>query len=243
MKNKTITAFLIIQILSTGCGFLSPGTDTPLKPAGTAGGESLTVSWEAVTDAVRYSLYFTDDNTDPTIATQSVITGLTDTVYLHEGLDPAKTYKYAVAAINTSGRQSSLSPVSDPLKPNPVLTLNVIFPDYYNQSTGMYIMDVPYNPNLNEVIGSTVLVETLTGTTDSSGSVTFHCTLDHEKYWGYTVFKDTDSNGLLSPNDMVWGSGSSGSYEYIYFSDFVSSSINLSIDNWDTKSAEGVHVY
>jgi hypothetical protein len=244
MRRALLVPIAFIFTLLLGCtsGLQRPAA--PSKPAVTAGSESLVISWDAVDGAASYSLYFTDDTSDPTTSTPSYIDAITDTSYTHQTLDPSKDYKYTVQAVGGTGAKSGLSPVSDPVKPNPRLTLNVTFPSFPNGQAAAILLDVPYDPVGGTPTGSPVLMQTLAAQTDGSGIVTFVFDIDHTKYWGYTVFKDNDGSGTITTGDTVWGNGGAGTYTYKYMTALCTSSVTRNIPNWEDAIAVGeFHTY
>lgn len=232
---------VIFFIPAQGCGsWWSP--DAPDKPVLSAGGESITVSWNAVAGAARYNLYYTDDYTEPVAELSGSVAGITACVYTHNQLNPVKSYRYAVQAVDTSGNASPLSAASVPLKPNPCLTVNVVIPDYPNKAAVILLLDVPYEPLQDIVTGTVVIVDTITCLTDELGYVSIRYAVDHEKYWGFTVIKDMDASGTLTVNDEVWGNGAAGEFGYKAYTSHLGSSVLWSSDNWET-AAGGYHTY
>jgi len=214
----------------------------PGKPTLSAGGESVTITWEPVATAVCYTLYFTDNGINPASIMQYLASDITNTSYKHEQLDPEKNYKYAVQAVNAEGQSSALSQISDAILPNPRLTMNYTFPGYFNSKIGVITLDMPYNGMLPYYTGEPTEVQTYSFTTDADGFVAPMLDLDHTRFWGFTVFKDLDANEVLSTNDIVWGIGGSGTYAVLWYSVRLTYSITWPLTNWDA-AASGNHVY
>lgn len=122
-RKSFIVPFLLVAIClfnacygSDGSGSSNPGTsvEKPDEVTGITaepGNGEVVVSWNSVSEAESYTLYFSiDAAVDVLTATQ--ITGLTGTSYTHGTLDNLKTYHYAIIAVNPAGQSELSSEVS-----------------------------------------------------------------------------------------------------------------------------------
>lgn len=92
----------------------------PLPPenlVATPGDQVVTLQWRASACAISYTIYYTNDNSDPTKASTKLTE--TNTSYRHERLINGVTYKYRISATNANG-ESDLSKVVE-AKPVPQL--------------------------------------------------------------------------------------------------------------------------
>jgi hypothetical protein len=212
---------------------------TPSYPTIAVAGESDTMRWDAVSGAASYILYYTTDGTYPTTSSASIAVPGGVTYYVHTSLNPTLTYTYALQAVG-HGRTSSISTASWGEQPLPMIHATFTFNDYAYGDVGfMYFqVDGSYVP-----INSTK--KTIAGYADAYGSTTFDVTFDHTNYWGYTVFKDMDANGLLSTGDTVWGDNTSPGYcGFLYWSSvFTSSKTFTTAFDSDSVFLTPPHVY
>jgi hypothetical protein len=112
-----VTCVLLLSIIFSGCEKDPGGSDSDDFSLGITEElvafplpERINLSWYSVSGAESYTLYWTDDGTDPT-ANSNSIAGITEIRYLHQDLDHTKTYKYRLQAV--AGNQiGGLSPVS-----------------------------------------------------------------------------------------------------------------------------------
>ena len=75
--------------------------------------EEIYLAWWGVTNATSYNVFWTDDNSDPSTNSNKINTS--DTYLFHKNLDPTKTYKYRVQAVNGI----FTSPLSDMISDSP----------------------------------------------------------------------------------------------------------------------------
>lgn len=204
-----------------------------------ADGEALVLTWRGVDGATAYDLFFTDDGSLPAPGQQGISN--VQSPYTHTGLTATKTYKYMLRA-RAEGYDPAQSAVTDGIQPLPVITFNITFADYANKPVLLLMLDVPYDPVIEDVTGNTTLVETIPGMTNASGSLTIRGTVDRTRYWGFTVVKDLDSNEQLSTGDIVWGTGGAGSFSYSYWSSILTYSFVVDRD-WDASHGGNNHIY
>ena len=82
---------------------------TPVLDNATSGAQLNTVYWQAQSSVSSFTLYWTDDNSDPGTSSDNItISDSSLTFYVHGGLDSTKTYKYRLVA-NVGAFTSSLS--------------------------------------------------------------------------------------------------------------------------------------
>jgi fibronectin type 3 domain-containing protein len=100
---------------------------SPITVNSTAGDTQVTVSWNAVTGAISYNVYWST-TTGVTKATGTKIAGITNTTLLHTGLTNGTIYYYVVTAVNSSGEsvesaETSAQPLNLPPPPPPAPSL------------------------------------------------------------------------------------------------------------------------
>jgi hypothetical protein len=81
---------------------ITTAPSTPTNVAATAGNEQVTISWDSVTDATSYNIYWSISS-GVTIDTGTEISGITTTSYTHSGRTNGTTYYYVVTAENDYG--------------------------------------------------------------------------------------------------------------------------------------------
>lgn len=95
----------------------------PAAPAGVtpaAGNGQATISWDALTGAASYNIYWST-TAGVTKSTGTKISGITSASYTHTGLTNGTTYYYVVTAVDGYGESSESSQVSAvPYLPTPV---------------------------------------------------------------------------------------------------------------------------
>ena len=121
-KWTGLTSFIFIlflSILSSACGGggggQGAGSGGDLPPSSpeniqvTPGNTKTTVSWNNVSGAISYNLYW--NTTGSTTLYDHQITGVTSP-YVHTGLSNSTTYYYSLTAVNSTGESASSSQVS-----------------------------------------------------------------------------------------------------------------------------------
>lgn len=202
----------------------TPTLYPPSYPSTAPAGESDTIRWDAVKGALSYVLYYSTDGSSPTTHSASIqLTG--DTVYVHTGLDPALTYTYSVQVMGR-GTISDLSESSWGVQPLPMIHATCTFDNYPNSNVGFIFFQV----DGSTYVPITSTRRTIPASTDGFGSATFNVTVDHDNYWGYSIFKDMNYDGQLSAGDTVWGNNTSpGRYGYYYWKTQFTSSKTFTI--------------
>jgi hypothetical protein len=95
-----------------------PGKPTKLSAssAAIAGGDSITISWNAVNGAASYNLYDTKDGTIPTNTNYFKVYSITTPSKYLVNASTGTLYEFAVEAINSSG-SSALSEIASTTTP------------------------------------------------------------------------------------------------------------------------------
>jgi hypothetical protein len=106
---------LLGALMASGCGGGSPPHAAPAFPRAEPGNGEIALTWNAVTDASRYVILWT--NTPDSDLTNE-IKDLTETTYLHTGLTNLTTYRYRIVAQTGGGRGPKSNEVS--AEPAPV---------------------------------------------------------------------------------------------------------------------------
>lgn len=228
-----MTLSLLLFASCDGIGSLGPAPNAPSAPTVAAGGESLTVSWGAVSGATSYAVYYTSDGSTP-VDTSSAQQSITATSYAFTGLDAAKAYKFSIQAIAGS-KSSALSAASDGVSPLPMLHMTISFNNYANSPAAVGFFTTSSDGTRSSAIAY------LAGTTSASGGIAFDVPIDRTNCWGYTVFKDTDSSKTVTTGDIVWGDSPAGYFNYLYYSTAHDQSATFTVD-WDTRVSTN-HVY
>jgi fibronectin type 3 domain-containing protein len=96
---------------------------SPTMVVSTAGNAQVTVSWNAVTGAISYNVYWST-TAGVSKATGTKVPGITNTTLLHTGLTNDIAYYYVVTAVNGSGESvesagTSAQPINSPPPPPP----------------------------------------------------------------------------------------------------------------------------
>lgn len=237
-----ISLVLVGSFLSS-CDLFNPKPPLPdvtgVTVAAGAPGETLSISWAAVSGAESYTLFYTNDGTTPTTSSSSV--NISATSYVHSGLVSSRTYKYMVGANAAAFRSSYSTPTAGNL-PDPVFTLTSNFGANANAQVLLLALDVPYDPVTDSVTGSNTLQSIGLGQTDASGNATMKAWFDRSKYLGFTIVVDNDSSGTLTTGDLVPGSGGVGSYSYMLYKTLRSASFSYTFNLADYSSG-ATHIY
>ncbi len=122
---RRILFFALIPTVLAGCNGDSSsgggGSSIPSAPTGvsaSAGNAQVTVSWNSVSDATSYNIYWsTSSGVTKTSGTKIPVSS---SPYTHSGLSNGTTYYYVVTAQNSAGESTESSQVSAmPTNPSP----------------------------------------------------------------------------------------------------------------------------
>jgi len=112
LQGGTTYYYFIIAVNTSGESDYSSSSSATTQisaPTGvTAAGQStssIRVSWNSVTGATNYRIYYSDTQDGP----KTLLTTTSGTSYTHTGLQAAKGYYYFIQAINNSGSESGYS--------------------------------------------------------------------------------------------------------------------------------------
>ncbi|MGQ0385008.1 MAG: FG-GAP-like repeat-containing protein [Gammaproteobacteria bacterium] len=119
-RAVAVTFVLLTAGWLAGCSGVfgtSPPHAAPANPAAEGAEGQVTLTWNAVTDADRYAIFWTNDPA-PGAALSNVIEDITATSFVHTGLTNLVTYRYRIAAVTGGGRGPQSVEVS--AEPGPV---------------------------------------------------------------------------------------------------------------------------
>ncbi len=123
MKYWLYIAVLSVVVLIVGCSNPATSSSLPTTPTGltvssaaVAGGDSITITWNASTGATSYTLYDTKDGTTPTATNYFKIYTVTATTESLVNVSTGTLYIFAVSAVNSSG-SSALSAIASTTTP------------------------------------------------------------------------------------------------------------------------------
>ncbi|MEX0744888.1 MAG: FG-GAP-like repeat-containing protein, partial [Phycisphaeraceae bacterium] len=106
---------LIGALIVTACSVKSPPHAAPANPAAEPGDGQVELSWNAVTDAQKYVILWSDV-ADGDLS--NVINDIAATNFLHTGLTNLRLHRYRIAAVTSGGRGPESNMVS--AEPGPV---------------------------------------------------------------------------------------------------------------------------
>jgi fibronectin type 3 domain-containing protein len=112
LQGSTTYYYFIVAVNNSGESDYSTSSSATTQiaaPAGVAAAgqstSSIRVSWNSVTGATSYRIYYSDTQTGAKI----LLTSVTGTSYTHTGLQAGQSYYYFITAINSSGTESEYS--------------------------------------------------------------------------------------------------------------------------------------
>ena len=112
LQGSTTYYYFIVAVNNSGesdySSFSSATTQISAPTGVSAAGQStssIRVSWNSVTGAVSYRIYYSDTQSGAKI----LLTSTSGTSYTHTGLQAAKGYHYFITAVNSSGTESEYS--------------------------------------------------------------------------------------------------------------------------------------
>lgn len=173
---------LLLVLLIAGCGGGGGGSSAPPAPTGAAavaGDEEVTVSWDNVTGATSYNIYY---STTPgvTIANGSKLAGRTSPSIV-TGLTNGTTYYFVVTTVSAGGE----SAVSTEVSAAPVQSPPPGAPTNVSASSGVHQVTVSWDA----VAGATsynIYYSTTTGVTKTTGTKISGLTASPEIVTGLT---------------------------------------------------------
>lgn len=223
----------LVVLLACGLFFVScdtgsnPDTKEPNAALATpvltvvSGVETVTVSWAAVPNATKYTLYYTKDGSVPvTTATGSFnveVTGLSKEI-ITGYTDSDKTYRFILVA-EAPKYDTAKSAVTAGNKPIIKITITAKFGDTYkNTKVGGKFLTMDWTGAVGEKPTNVELLEYVALTTDENGSAIFTTGQSVPgKYYGCAFFIDMDEDGKMSTGDTVAGPGNPGEYSYSWW--------------------------
>jgi hypothetical protein len=123
MKHWLHFAVFAVVIAVAGCSTPTSSNAIPATPTGlmvssttVTGGDSITITWNAVTGATSYNLYDTKDGTTPTASNYFKVYSITSPNEYLLNVSIGTLYKFAVSAVNSSGA-SALSGITSTTTP------------------------------------------------------------------------------------------------------------------------------
>ena len=117
LDNATSYYYRIAAVNSSGTGHLSSEVNALTIPAipdnisATGGLNQVSLSWNSVTGADNYTIYW-DNSSNVTSSSNSI--NITNTSYTHTRMDNGTNYYYKIASVNSSGTGSLSSEVKSP---------------------------------------------------------------------------------------------------------------------------------
>ena len=137
----------------------------PTNVTATAGDEEVTVSWDSVSGATSYNIYWSTDSGVSNTNYESKIEDITTTSYTHSGLTSGTTYYYVITAENDYGESGESSEVNTTPQVSIVPTDGLVAYYPFNGNSN----DESGNGNNGTVYGAT-LTEDRFGNLDSAYS-------------------------------------------------------------------------
>ncbi|MDR0623525.1 MAG: fibronectin type III domain-containing protein [Treponema sp.] len=168
------------------------GTSAPGAPTGVTAAalssSSISVSWNAVSDAASYKVYYELGSS----STKNLAGTVTGTQFTHTGLTAGTTYFYYIKSVNTSGLESSYS--------------SYAYATTGSSSGGISVPSAPTGVTATRQSASTVLVSwnPVTGATS------------YKVYWSYTstgTYTLAGSTSYTTYTDTGWGASETGYFK------------------------------
>lgn len=210
-KNKSHVATLfsvVMVLLLTACSGgdgNTGGISSPLNVQAVSGDEKITISWDAVTNADSYSVYW---NTSSFVSDSDNVLITTERYTVHTSLINSTPYYYKVAA-TVSGQSGELSPQVTATPAEPSVGVNW---DTRTSGTTNTLFDVTRGNSQYVAVGvaGTILTSPtgVTWTTQTSGVIKNLSSV----IWNGSQYLVTgaDDTILTSPNAINWTPRTSG---------------------------------
>jgi len=109
----------------------APTTPTSLSVVYQSSGNQNYISWNSVSGATSYKIYW---GTSSGVSTSSNSMTTTSTSFAHSGVSAGYTYYYKVVAVNTAGQSSLSSEVSATVLPSTPIGVSVVYQSSGNQN-------------------------------------------------------------------------------------------------------------
>ena len=177
---------------------VSASTPLPAPDNFTASGtsNSVTLTWNAVSGASTYTLYW--DNASGIDSSDTAITSITTDNYTHSGLENGTTYYYKVAAVDSTGTMGTLSSEVNASTPLPA-------PDNFSASGTSNTVTLSWN-SVSGATSYTLYWDNVSGIDNSDTPITSitndnytHSSLDNGSIYYYKVAAvNSSGTGTLS---------------------------------------------
>jgi len=233
------------------------GTSVPNAPTGLditdLSSSSISVSWNSVSGATSYKVYYTTDSS----STTKIFAGtVTETSYTHTGLQADTTYYYYIKAVNNVG-ESDYSSYTYAVTPSSV-------PSIPTGGTATALSSSSISVSWNSVSGATsykVYYEIGSSTTKNlagtvSGTSYTHTGLQADTtYWYYITAVnsagESDYSDYIYARTSTSGNGGGGGTSkpstptnfYVYKSSSYITSSSIKMDWYSVTGATGYYVY
>ena len=228
MKKCLLVIFAAGLLFSCELFHPKADLDTVKNITVTPGFRSMTLSWDPVDNASSYAICYSEDGSDPTTSSTTPVEG---TNYTHTGLGETNTYKYKIQAI-ADGYNSSLSSATQGHQTVLKITITGNYSDYKDKNVIVRFLDVPYDPELDDVDGHSEVFNSVIVKPDANGNIIAESEFDRTIYLGFAIIIDMDGSGDLNTGDYVTGTGTSGDglYEYSFYKSFLTKSYSIECD-------------
>jgi alpha-tubulin suppressor-like RCC1 family protein len=132
LTNSTPYYFIVTAVNAGGESAASaqvggtPHVPTPTGFVATAGNKQVSLSWDAVTGATSYNIYY-GASSEVTTSTGASISGVTTTSYTVTGLSNYTQYYFIVTAVTSGGESSASNRISS----NPAIVIAIAVGQYH----------------------------------------------------------------------------------------------------------------
>ena len=107
-RISMVTVAVLLMVFFASCGLESNPPDAPQNLTATAGASTVTLDWDAVTDATSYNVYRGVSSSSKVL----LASALTATAYVDTNVTSGTTYFYQVTAENSDGESNGSAEVS-----------------------------------------------------------------------------------------------------------------------------------